>query len=188
MTQSRCPWCLATPQYIEYHDQEWGVPVHDDRTLFEFLILEGAQAGLSWRTVLEKRDGYKSAFHNFDVAAVSNMSDAELEALRENPGIIRNRLKIASTRSNALAFKKVQHEFGSFSDYLWAFVNHAPILNYFKSMDEVPTRTVLSDAISKDMKKRGFKFVGSTIIYAYIQAVGMVNDHLMSCFKAPNKQ
>ncbi|QHS09517.1 DNA-3-methyladenine glycosylase I [Sinimarinibacterium sp. NLF-5-8] len=180
-TDPRCPWCLATAQYQHYHDHEWGVPTFDDQKLFEFLILEGAQAGLSWRTVLEKRAGYARAFHNFDPARVAAMSDAELEALTQNSGIIRNKLKINSARHNARAFLKVQQEHGNFARYLWAYVDGNPITNHFKSLSEVPVRTELSDQISNDLKRRGFKFVGSTIIYAYLQAMGLVNDHLIHC-------
>lgn len=167
--------------YAKYHDEEWGVPVYNDTQLFEMLILEGAQAGLSWTTILKKREGYRAAFHQFDVACVANMSDDELEALREQPAIVRNRLKIYSARKNALAFIQIQQEFGSFSDYLWAYVNHQPITNHWDKFEQVPITTVISDAISKDLKKRGMSFVGSTIIYAYMQAIGMVNDHLRSC-------
>ena len=168
--------------YAEYHDKEWGVPVYDDGHLFEMLILEGAQAGLSWETVLKKRDGYRRAFHGFDVQKVSVMSDRELEDLRNDTGIIRNRLKIYFTRKNAVAFIQIQKEFGSFSDYLWAYVGGKPLINNWRSFEEVPVKTDISDAISKDLKKRGMSFVGSTIIYAYMQAVGMVDDHLEGCW------
>lgn len=167
--------------YAKYHDHEWGVPVYDDKKLFEMLILEGAQAGLNWETVLKKREGYRAAFHQFDPKKVAKMSDEELESLRENPAIIRNRLKIWSARTNAQIFLQIQKEFGSFSDYLWGFVGHKPIRNSWNSFAEVPATTSSSDAISKDLKKRGMKFVGSTIIYAYMQAVGLVNDHLKQC-------
>ncbi len=177
----RCPWCLSTPEYIAYHDDEWGIPQHDDRVLFEFLILEGAQAGLSWRTVLEKRAGYRKAFADFDPAKVARYTDAKLEKLLTDPGIVRNRLKVWSTRTNAQAFLKLQQEFGSFDAYLWGFVGGKPIDNRFRKMGEVPARTELSDRISKDLLKRGFKFVGTTIIYAYLQAMGVVNDHLLTC-------
>ena len=176
-----CPWCLSTPQYREYHDREWGVPVHDDRVLFEFLILEGAQAGLSWRTILERRDGYRKAFADFDPQKVARYTDAKLEKLMLDPGIIRNRLKIWSARSNAQAFLAVQKEFGSFAKYQWSFVGGKPIVNQRKTIKDVPARTEVSDAYSKDLQKRGFKFVGTTIIYAHMQATGMVNDHLVSC-------
>ncbi|WP_299179363.1 DNA-3-methyladenine glycosylase I [uncultured Neptuniibacter sp.] len=174
--------------YAEYHDTEWAVPEFDDQKLFEMLILEGAQAGLSWETVLRKRDGYRDAFHSFELEKVMSMSDDELEALRENPGIIRNKLKIYSTRKNAAVFVSIQKEFGSFSDYLWAHVDHKPIINYWQEFSDVPVTTELSDAISKDLKKRGMSFVGSTIIYAYMQAVGMVDDHLMGCWCYPKNR
>lgn len=167
--------------YKKYHDEEWGVPIYNDQTLFEMLILEGAQAGLSWETILKKRQGYREAFYNFDVIKVANMSDAELEALRSNPNIIRNKLKINSTRINARIFIEIQKEFGSFSKYLWQFVNDKPIINSWEEFADVPITTQQSDDISKDLKKRGMKFVGSTIIYAYMQAVGIVNDHLTKC-------
>lgn len=168
--------------YAHYHDFEWGIAVHDDMQLFEMLILEGAQAGLSWETILKRRLGYRKAFHNFDPIKVSQMSDADLEHLRTNPEIIRNKLKIYATRRNAQVYCSIQKEFGSFDKYLWGFVNFTPIVNHFASFKEIPTKTPLSDAISKDLKKRGMTFVGSTIIYAYCQAVGLVNDHLTSCF------
>ncbi len=168
--------------YAKYHDEEWGKPVYDDRTLFEFLILEGAQAGLSWYTILIRRDGYRKAFKDFDPLKVAGMSDYELEELRLDEGIIRNKLKIYSARTNAQVFLKIQEEFGSFSDYLWSYVDHKPIINHFESWDQVPVTTEISDALSKDLKKRGMKFVGSTIMYAYMQAVGLVDDHLETCF------
>jgi len=177
----RCPWCGDDPLYIAYHDDEWGVPVHDDRKLFEFLILEGAQAGLSWLTVLRKRENYRKALGGFDPQKVARFTDAKLAKLLENPGIIRNRLKVTSHRQNARAFLKVQKEFGSFSAYQWAFVDGKPIINRFRSMKQIPAHTAITDAMSKDMKKRGFNFVGSTICYAHMQAVGMVNNHLVSC-------
>lgn len=167
--------------YADYHDNEWGVPVHNDRHLFEMLILEGAQAGLSWETVLKKREGYRKAFHHFDVTKVSQMSDEELEVLRQNEGIIRNRLKIFAARKNAQAFIDIQEEFGSFDTYLWQFVNGRPIINAWTEFKDVPITTPESDALSKNLKARGMKFVGSTIIYAFMQAVGMVNDHLTQC-------
>lgn len=167
--------------YEEYHDREWGIPTHDDRMLFEMLILEGAQAGLNWETILKKRDGYRKAFYNFDVEKVANMNDAELEALRNNPEIIRNLLKINAARKNARIFMEIQKEFGSFDTYLWGFVGGSPIKNSWSHYDEVPVTTKISDALSKDLKKRGMSFVGSTIIYAYMQAVGMVMDHLTTC-------
>lgn len=179
----RCAWADKDVDYVKYHDEEWGVPVHDDNKLFEFLILEGAQAGLSWLTVLRKREGYHRAFHAFDPAKVALMSDAELEALRENPDIVRNKLKIMSTRGNALAFCEIQKEFGTFDSYLWAYVNSTPVVNQWEDLSAVPTATALSDTISTDLKKRGMKFVGSTIVYAYMQAVGLVDDHVSSCWK-----
>lgn len=169
--------------YSDYHDREWGVPVHDDRHLFEMLILEGAQAGLSWETILKKRDGYRAAFHGFDPERVAGMTDEELQALLENPAIVRNRLKVFATRKNALVFLQIQREFASFDAYLWAFVGGARIVNEWKQFAEVPVRTPQSDALSKDLKKRGMTFVGSTIMYAFMQAVGMVDDHLAGCWK-----
>ncbi|MBA2369978.1 MAG: DNA-3-methyladenine glycosylase I [Candidatus Protochlamydia sp.] len=168
--------------YASYHDNEWGIPVHDDQHLFEMLILEGAQAGLSWETILKRREGYGEAFHHFDPVKVAAMSDHELEVLRENPQIIRNRLKINAARQNALVFLKIQKEFGSFDQYIWKFVNGKPIKNHWKDLKEVPATTQESDALSKDLKKRGMTFVGPTIIYAYMQAIGMVNDHLVDCW------
>ncbi|MEL0058091.1 MAG: DNA-3-methyladenine glycosylase I [Alphaproteobacteria bacterium] len=165
-----------------YHDTEWGVPVHDDRHLFEMLTLEGAQAGLSWDVVLRKRAGYKAAFHDFDLRRVAAMTDAELEALREDAGIVRNRLKIYSTRGNARAILDIQDEQGSFDAYLWGFVDGRPQVNHFADLGEMPASTPLSDSISKDMKRRGFRFVGSTIIYAFMQGIGMVNDHVAGCW------
>ncbi len=168
--------------YADYHDNEWGIPLHDDKALFEMLILEGAQAGLSWETILKKREGYRKAFHNFIPEKVVNMSDIELDSLRSNPEIIRNKLKIFSTRENAKIFLEIQKEFGTFDKYIWAFVDNKPIKNHWTSFAQVPVKTDISDKISKDLKKRGMKFVGSTIIYAYMQAVGMVNDHLQTCW------
>lgn len=173
---------LGKEFYADYHDQQWGIPVHDDRELFEMLILEGAQAGLSWETILNKRAGYRAAFHDFDVQKVAAMTDDELTALLQNPQIVRNRLKVFAARKNAIAFIKIQQEFTSFNAYLWRFVNQQPIINQFKTFAEVPASTPLSDAISKDLKKRGMTFVGSTIIYAYLQGVGVVNDHLADCW------
>ena len=168
--------------YAAYHDEEWGVPVYDDKVLFEMLCLEGAQAGLSWETVLKKREGYRAAYHGFDIDKIIAMPDEELEALRYDDGIIKNRLKIYSVRKNAFIFRQIQQEFDSFSNYLWGFVNGKPILNRWDDHQQVPANTSLSDAISKDLKKRGMSFVGSTIIYAYLQGVGVVNDHLTSCW------
>lgn len=169
--------------YAQYHDDEWGVAVHDDRHLFEMLILEGAQAGLSWETILKKRLGYRQAYYNFDVAKVAGMSDEQLEKLCQDPTIIRNRLKIYSVRQNAQAFLAIQKQFGSFDGYLWSFVDNAPIMNHWQKFSEIPVSSTQSDALSKDLKKRGMKFVGSTIMYAFMQAVGMVNDHLVECWR-----
>lgn len=168
--------------YADYHDNEWGIPVHDDRHLFEMLILEGAQAGLSWETILKRREGYRKAFFNFDPAKVASMTDSQLDALLQDTSIIRNRLKIYAARKNAQAFIKIQQEHGSFDRYLWRFVGERPIVNHRKTFSEVPVTTPESDALSKDLKKRGMTFVGSTIIYAYMQAVGLVNDHLSDCW------
>jgi DNA-3-methyladenine glycosylase I len=179
----RCGWAGADPLYIDYHDREWGVPVHDDRVLFEFLVLEGAQAGLSWITILRKRAGYRKAFDGFDPKKVARFDARQIARLLVDPGIVRNRLKIESAVKNARAFLKVQEEFGSFADYQWGFVDGRPLQNRFASMKEVPARTAISDALSKDLKRRGFSFVGSTIIYAHMQAVGMVNDHVITCFR-----
>ena len=178
----RCPW-PSNDLSIRYHDLEWGVPVHDDRLLFEYLILEGAQAGLSWQTVLNKRENYRAAFDDFDAEKIARYGDKQTARLLANEGIIRNRLKIAATIQNAKSFLKVREEFGSFDEYLWRFVDGRPVVNRRKSMQEVPARTEISDALSKDLLKRGFKFVGSTICYANMQAVGMVNDHLVTCFR-----
>lgn len=179
----KCPWCLGSELYEAYHDNEWGVPVHDDRLLFEMLILEGAQAGLSWITILKRRETYRSAFFNFDPASVAQMTADDQLSLMQNPGIVRNRLKIESAVKNARAFLKIQEDFGSFDAYLWEFVKREQIVNHYESLSQVPASPPLSDTISKDLKKRGFSFVGSTIIYAYLQAVGVVDDHLLTCFK-----
>ena len=181
--KSRCEWGTVSQLYIDYHDNEWGVPVHDDRMLFEFLVLEGAQAGLSWETVLKKRENYRKAFSDFDPVKVSRYGAKKIETLLGNKGIIRNRLKIASAVNNAKRFLEVQKEFGTFDAYIWQFVNGKPITNRFKSMQEIPATTKESDAMSKDLKKRGFKFVGPTICYAHMQATGMVNDHVVDCFR-----
>ncbi len=178
----RCPWAQGDG-YVAYHDQEWGVPVHDDRLLFEFLILEGAQAGLSWATILKKRENYRAAFDQFDPVKVAGYGARERKRLLADAGIVRNRLKIDSAIDNAKAFLEVQAEFGSFDRYIWQFVGGRPMLNRWKAMGEVPARTAESDAMSKDLKRRGFRFVGSTICYAFMQAVGMVNDHLVDCFR-----
>ena len=181
--RGRCPWCMGSDLYRRYHDEEWGVPVHDDRRLFEFLILEGAQAGLSWSTILAKRENYRKALAGFDPAKVARFGARDAKRLMGDAGIVRNRLKIESTITNAHAFLEVRREFETFDAYLWRWVNGIPLQNRRRSMKEVPGRTDLSDAISKDLKRRGFRFVGSTIIYAYMQAVGMVNDHLTDCFR-----
>ena len=181
--RSRCGWCGNDPLYIDYHDKEWGVPVRDDARLFEFLILEGAQAGLSWITILRKREGYHALFDGLDAGEIAKYSDKRLEKILLDPRIIRNRLKVYGARKNALAFLDVQAKFGTFSDYIWDFVDGRPIQNQWPSLAEVPATTPLSDTISKDMKKRGFTFVGSTIIYAHMQATGMVNDHTTDCFR-----
>jgi DNA-3-methyladenine glycosylase I len=178
----RCPWA-RTDLYVQYHDTEWGVPVHDDRLLFEFLILEGAQAGLSWETILKKRLSYREAFDRFDPALVARYGQKKRRSLLANAGIVRNRLKIEAAVQNAKSFLAVQAEFGSFDVYIWRFVGGAPKQNAWKSLKEIPTRTPESDAMSKDLKRRGFKFVGSTICYAFMEAVGMVNDHLVGCFR-----
>ena len=181
---SRCPWVDQTkPDYVEYHDREWGVPVHDDRVIFEFLTLEAAQAGLSWYTVLRKREAYREAFAGFDPAKVACYGKKQIEALLKNPGIIRNRLKIHAAVNNAGKFLQIQDEFGSFDAYIWRFVGGQPIVNRFKTLKDYPATSRESDALSKDLKQRGFKFVGSTIIYAHMQATGMVNDHVESCFR-----
>jgi DNA-3-methyladenine glycosylase I len=178
----RCGWCGTDPQYIKYHDEEWGKPVYDDKTLFEFLILEGAQAGLSWITILRRREGYKTAFADFDVQKVAAFTEADEERLMNDAGIIRNRLKVRAAINNAQLFIAIQKEFGSFSDYIWGFIpDRKPIVNTRTCLGDVPARTEISDAISKDMKKRGFKFFGTTICYAHMQATGMVNDHIEGC-------
>jgi DNA-3-methyladenine glycosylase I len=184
MSATRCPWSEGVNDaYLAYHDEEWGVPVWDDQRQFEFLILEGAQAGLSWATVLNKRQGYRKAFSNFDVLKVSRIRAARVEKLLQNPAIIRNRLKVESTISNARAFLEVQAEFGDFSQYIWGFVDGTPMQNRWRSQADVPATSPVSDALSKDLKRRGFRFVGSTIIYAHMQATGMVNDHIASCYR-----
>lgn len=178
----RCPWATGE-NYIQYHDTEWGVPIHDDRLLFEFLILEGAQAGLSWITILNKRENYRLAFDNFEAAKVATYNKRKIESLLKNPGIVRNRLKVESSVTNAQAFLAVQQEFGSFDAYIWSFVGGKPLHNARKSMKNVPAQTAESDAMSKNLKRRGFRFIGTTICYAFMQATGMVNDHLVSCFR-----
>lgn len=180
--QIRCGWCGTDPLYVKYHDEEWGKPVYDDKTLFEFLILEGAQAGLSWITILRRREGYKNAFADFDVEKVAAFTAEDEERLMNDPGIIRNRLKVKAAINNAKLFIAIQKEFGSFSDYMWGFLpGKQPIMNKVVTLKDVPARTEISDAISKDMKKRGFKFFGTTICYAHMQATGMVNDHVADC-------
>ena len=179
----RCEWAGKDPLYLDYHDQEWGVAVYDDDKLFEFLILETFQAGLSWITVLRKRENFRKAFDNFNYKKIATYQEDKYESLMQDAGIIRNQLKIRATISNAQAFISIQEEFGSFSKYIWGFVDGKPIQNSFKTLSELPAKTILSDEISKDLKKRGFKFVGSTVIYAHMQATGMVNDHVTSCFR-----
>ena len=183
MAVARCAWCGEDPLYVAYHDQEWGVPVFDDRTLFEFLVLEGAQAGLSWSTILKKREGYRAAFAAFDPRVVADYDQNNIDSLLEDPGIVRNRLKVASAVTNARAFLAVQEERGSFADYIWSFVDASPIQNAWRTLAEVPATTPVAEAISKDLKQRGFRFVGPTIVYAHMQATGMVNDHLVDCFR-----
>lgn len=183
MEKHRCEWAGNNPLYIKYHDEEWGVPVRDDDKLFEFLILETFQAGLSWITILRKRENFRKAFDNFDYKKIAQYDSLKIDELLNNAGIIRNRLKILATISNSKAFIEIQKEFGSFSKYIWAFVDNKPIQNKFKSIKELPAKTELSDKISKDLKKRGFKFVGSTVVYAHMQATGMVNDHVLSCYR-----
>ena len=179
----RCAWCGTEPFYVAYHDSEWGVPLHDDRALFEFLVLEGAQAGLSWSTILKKREGYRRAFAGFDPARVARFGARDVRRLLGDAGIVRNRLKVESAVSNARAFLAVQDEFGSFDAYQWRFVDGRPVQSRRRSLRDIPARTPLSDAFSGDLRARGFRFVGSTIVYAHMQAVGMVNDHLVSCFR-----
>jgi len=183
MDKHRCKWCGNDPLYQKYHDEEWGVPLHDDQKLFETLILEGAQAGLSWITILRKRENYRKAFDYFDPVKISKYKQPKIDKLLQNEGIVRNKLKVNSAVINAKAFLLIQNEFGSFDKYIWQFVNYKPIVNKFKSLSELPAKTAESDAMSKDLKKRGFKFVGSTICYAFMQAVGMVNDHETKCFR-----
>ncbi len=179
----RCPWCLSFEQYTKYHDEEWGVPVHDDKVHFEFLILEGAQAGLSWAMILKKRENYRKAFAGFDPVKVARFSESKIEKLLQDPGIVRNRLKVNGAVNNAKRFLEVQREFGSFDKYIWSFVNGKPIVNKWKSIKEIKPTTKESDLLSKDLVKRGFKFVGSTVIYSHMQACGLVNDHLIECWR-----
>ncbi len=179
----KCSWALSSPLLEHYHDKEWGVPVHDDRLLFEFLILEGAQAGLSWSTILKKREGYKKAFDNFDAEIIARYDEQKIDALLANPDIVRNKLKVNSVVLNAKAFLQVQQDFGGFNDYIWLFVDGTPLHNAWNTAADLPASTRLSELMSKDLTKRGFKFVGSTICYAYMQATGMVNDHAIDCFR-----
>ncbi len=179
----RCPWCRSDPVYLEYHDTEWGVPVHDDREQFEFLVLESAQAGLSWLTILKRREGYRRLYDGFDVEKVARYDEERVVKMLSDPGIIRNRKKIESSINNAQRFLEIQKEFGSFCNYLWDFIDGKQVVNHYTEFSEVQPTTVLSDTISKDLKKRGFKFLGSTIIYAHLQATGLVNDHLTTCFR-----
>jgi len=179
----RCEWCESSQLYMKYHDTEWGVPVYDDQKHFEFLVLESAQAGLSWITILNKRENYRKAYDNFDPKKVARYTDAKIKKLLENSGIVRNRLKISASITNAKMFLEIQKEFGSFSDYIWSFVNNKPVTGKWKTLDQIPAKTGLSDQISLDLKKRGFKFLGSIIIYSHLQATGIVNDHLTGCFR-----
>lgn len=181
-TITRCAWAGDDALYCQYHDEEWGKPLHDERRLFEMLCLEGAQAGLSWITILRKRENYRKAFDQFDIDKILHYDDAKISLLLQDAGIVRNRLKIQSVITNAHAFRAVQQAHGSFNSFIWSYVNHTPIKNHFESMDDIPAKTELSDRISKDLKKLGFKFVGSTIVYAYMQSIGMVNDHVKDCF------
>ena len=186
MTRKSCEWPSGDALMIDYHDNEWGNPVHDDNRWFEHIVLDGAQAGLSWKTILHRREGYRQAFENFDPVKVAAYDEKKIEALLNDPGIIRNRLKINSAVNNARAFLKIQEEFGSFDVYIWGFTGGKPVINHWMSLSELPARTPLSDTISKDLKKRGFTFVGSTIVYAFLQAAGIVNDHVVSCFRHPS--
>jgi DNA-3-methyladenine glycosylase I len=179
----RCSWCENDELYVTYHDEEWGVPVHEDKKHFEFLILEVSQAGLSWLTVLRKRENYRKVYDNFDPAKIAKYDDKKIDQLMNDPGIIRNRRKIDASVNNAKRFLEIQERFGSFDSYIWNFVNNKPIINSWKSDSEIPSKTELSDTISNDLKKRGFKFIGSTIIYAHMQAIGIVNDHIINCFR-----
>jgi DNA-3-methyladenine glycosylase I len=180
---NRCEWAGDDPLYVEYHDKQWGVPLHDDQALFEMLILEGAQAGLSWRTILVKRENYQAAFDQFDPAIVATYDERKIQDLLNNPGIVRNKLKVRSAVTNARAYLDVQDEFGSFDKYIWGFVDHQPIVNQWRAMQQIPAKTPKAEAMSKDLKKRGFKFVGPTICYALMQSIGMVNDHTVDCFR-----
>ena len=179
----RCNWCEKTDLYKKYHDEEWGIPVFDDAVLFEFLVLETFQAGLSWITILNKRENFRTAFDDFNYQKIATYSDKKIAELLQNEGIIRNKLKVYAAVTNAQNFMKIQEEFGSFSNYIWGFINHKPIVNQWKTLSEIPAKTEISDKISVDLKKRGFKFVGSTVVYAHMQATGMVNDHIIDCWK-----
>jgi len=179
----RCEWCASSELYMKYHDTEWGVPVYDDQKHFEFLVLESAQAGLSWITILNKRENYRKTYDNFDPKKAARYTDAKIKKLLENPGIVRNRLKITASITNARQFLEIQKEAGSFSNYIWSFVNNKPVVGKWKTLDQIPAKTDLSDKISLDLKKRGFKFLGSVIIYSHLQATGIINDHLTSCFR-----
>ena len=181
--KTRCNWCGQDELYTKYHDKEWGTPTYDDNVLFEFLVLETFQAGLSWITILRKRESFREAFDGFDYNIIANYSDYKLESLQENKGIIRNKLKIKAARNNASIFIEIQKKHGSFSNYIWAFVDNKPIINNWKTTSEIPAKTELSDAITKDMKKQGFKFVGSVSVYAFMQSIGLVNDHIVDCFR-----
>ena len=183
LEKQRCEWCGTDPLYVKYHDEEWGVPVRDDKILFEFLILETFQAGLSWITILRKRENFRKAFDDFDYKLIATYDHVKIDSLLLDEGIIRNKLKVHSAITNAKAFMDIQKEFGSFSEYMWGFVDHKPIKNIWKSHRDAPATTAISDALSKDLKKRGFKFVGSTVMYAHMQAVGMINDHVVNCFR-----
>ena len=183
MNKKRCTWCKDDPLYVAYHDKEWGVPIRDEKLLFEFLVLEGMQAGLSWLTILKKRDTFRLAFANFDAEKIAKFDQKKVDSLLNNPGIIRNKLKIISAVENAKVFLSLKEDGNNFSDYIWHFVDNNPIQNHWQTGSRIPAKTILSDAMSKDLKKRGFKFVGSTICYAFMQAVGMVNDHIIDCFR-----
>lgn len=182
----RCQWCLSDPLYVKYHDEEWGTPLKDDQKLFEFLVLETMQAGLSWLTILKKRKNFSKAFYNFEIEKVANFDEEKVQALLNNPQIIRNKLKIRAAVNNAQKVLEIQKEFGSFSSFIWSFVDNQPIINNFENIDEIPTSTALSDKITKELKAHGFKFIGTTIIYSFMQAVGMVNDHVRDCFRSEN--
>lgn len=182
MDKIRCSWCEKDDLYRKYHDEEWGRPVYDDKVIFEFLVLESFQAGLSWHTILKKRENFRTAFDNFDYEKIATYDETKIQQLMQNTGIIRNRLKISATINNAQRFQEVQSEFGSFSDYIWTFVGGKPLVNHFKTLNEVPATTEISDQLSKDLKRKGFKFLGSTVMYAHMQATGVVNDHITDCF------